>query len=60
MDSLLCPLFWVSDPLYKYRHLSKSHLLLTLEALNDPICGGCGHRGHVVGSGIAEVLRSER
>jgi transposase len=43
MDSLLCSLFWEGYTLYKYRHLSKNHLLFTLEALNDPICGGCGH-----------------
>lgn len=43
MDSLLCSLFWEGYTLYKFRYLSKGHLLFTLEALNDGICGGCGH-----------------
>ena len=42
MDSLLCSLFWEGYTLHKFRSLSATHLLFTLEALNDPICGGCG------------------
>jgi transposase len=42
METVLCALFWEGYTLYKYRELSKGHLLFTLEALNDPVCGGCG------------------
>lgn len=42
MESVLCSLFWEGYTLYKVRELSKDHLLFTLEALNDGLCGGCG------------------
>lgn len=44
MESVLCSLFWEGYTLYKIRELSKGHLLLTLEALEDGVCGGCGER----------------
>ncbi|MET3870833.1 ISL3 family transposase [Puniceicoccus vermicola] len=42
MKSVLCSLFWEGYTLYKHKHLGKGHLLFILEALNDPVCGGCG------------------
>lgn len=44
MESVLCPLFWEGYTLHKHKQLGKGHLLLTLEALHDPLCGGCGRR----------------
>lgn len=56
MDSLLCSLFWEGYTLYKHRQLSTKHLLFTLEALNDPICGGCGHSSpHVHDQSIRRI-----
>lgn len=39
MESVLCSLFWKGYPLGDIRPLSGKHLLFTLEALDDPVCG---------------------
>lgn len=44
MESVLCSLFWKGYTLGEIRPLSAKHLLFTLEALDDPRCGGCGER----------------
>lgn len=44
MESVLCSLFWKGYTLGDISSLSAKHLLFTLEALDDPLCGGCGER----------------